>query len=141
MSTEFEPRIVSFLCDWCSHQTAATVDTGRRPIPSTVQAVGVTCTGRVDPLFLIMAYLRGADGVLVAGCQPGQCHYKEGNYHARRRMALLKNIFETLDLDAERLCIKWVSEAEAQPFAEIAAEFEEQIQRQGPNAVRGEIFC
>jgi len=141
MSTEFEPRIVGFLCDWCSHTTAGTVGAARQPIPPSTKVVGVTCTGRVDPLFLIMAYLRGADGVLVAGCWPGQCHYKEGNYHARRRMALLKKIFETLDLDADRLRIEWVSDLEARRFAEIATEFEQQIEQQGPNAVRGEVFC
>ena len=129
MGSEFEPRIVGFLCDWCSRSTAATMSTARRPIPPSIKVVGVTCTGRVDPLLLIMAYLHGADGVLVAGCWPGQCHYKEGNYHARRRMALLKNIFETLDLDADRLRIEWVSDvvcppdSEARYVGEIATEF------------------
>jgi coenzyme F420-reducing hydrogenase delta subunit len=109
--------------------------------------VAVMCSGRVDPLLLITAYLRGADGVLVTGCLPGQCHYKEGNYHARRRMALLRNIFETLDLDADRLHIEWASEAapppdgEARYLADIAADFEQQIEQQGPSAVRGEMFC
>ncbi|MDY7078751.1 MAG: hydrogenase iron-sulfur subunit [Chloroflexota bacterium] len=141
MSTNFEPRIIGFLCDWCSHYTADTISTARRPIPRSIKVVGVTCTGRVDPLLLIMAYLYGADGVLVAGCWPGQCHYKEGNYHARRRMALLKNIFETLNLDAGRLHIGWVSDMEARYLPEIATEFEGQIKEQGLNAVRSEIFC
>jgi F420-non-reducing hydrogenase iron-sulfur subunit len=138
--TEFESRIVSFLCNWCSHDTAETVYTARRPIPPSIKVVGVMCTGRVDPLLLIMAYLHGADGVLVAGCQPGQCHYKEGNYYARRRMALLKAIFETLDLDDDRLRIEWVSDSEARCLADIVAEFEQRVEQQGPNAVRSEIF-
>lgn len=142
MSAEFEPRIVSFLCDWCSRSIAGnTVSATRYPIPSSIRVVRVTCTGRVDPLFLITAYLRGADGVLVAGCWPGQCHYKEGNYHAHRWMALVKNIFETLDLEADRLHIEWVSDSEARRFAKIAAEFDQQIRQQGPNALRSEIFC
>jgi F420-non-reducing hydrogenase iron-sulfur subunit len=147
MSTEFEPRIVGFVCDWCSRSAAAARGVARRPIPDFVKVVNVTCSGRVDPLLLIMAYLHGADGVLVTGCLPGQCHYKEGNYHARRRMALLRNIFETLDLDADRLHIEWASEAapppdgEARYLADIAADFERQIERQGPSAARGEMFC
>ena len=141
MSAKFEPQIVSFLCDWCSRYTADTVGTARQPLSPSIKVVPVPCTGRVDSLFLIIAYLHGADGVLVSGCWPGQCHYKEGNYHARQRMALLKKIFETLDLDADRLHIEWVSKSEAKYFAEIATEFEQQIEKKGPNAVRSEIFC
>jgi F420-non-reducing hydrogenase iron-sulfur subunit len=147
MGTEFEPRIVGFVCDWCSRSTAATGGAARRPIPDSVKVVEVMCSGRVDPLLLIMAYLRGADGVLVTGCLPGQCHYKEGSYHARRRMALLKSIFGTLGLDANRLHIEWASEAapppdgEARYLADITADFEQQIEQQGPSAARGEMFC
>jgi coenzyme F420-reducing hydrogenase delta subunit len=147
MSTEFEPRIVGFVCDWCSRSAMATGGTARRPIPDAIKVVEVMCSGRVDPLLLITAYLRGADGVLVTGCLPGQCHYKEGNYHARRRMALLKSIFGTLGLDADRLHIEWASEAappsdgEARYLADIAADFEQQVEQQGPSAVRGEMFC
>ena len=147
MSTEFEPRIIGFVCDWCSRSAGASSGSARRPIPDSVKVVAVMCSGRVDPLLLITAYLRGADGVLVTGCLPGQCHYKEGNYHARRRMVLLKDIFETLDLDADRLHIEWASEAvpppdgEARYLADIAADFEQQVEQQGPSAVRGEMFC
>jgi F420-non-reducing hydrogenase iron-sulfur subunit len=133
-------RIVGFLCDWCSRVTADTLGMAHYPIPASIKIVGVTCTGRVDPLFLINAFLRGADGVLVMGCQPGQCHFKEGNYFARRRMALLKNIFETLDLDADRLRIKWIPETQARHIAEMAAGFEAQLEGQGPNPLRSELF-
>lgn len=147
MTTDFEPRIVGFVCDWCSRSAGASGGAARRPLPDSVRVVNVMCSGRVDPLLLITAYLRGADGVLVTGCLPGQCHYKDGNYHARRRMALLRNIFETLDLDTGRLHIEWASEAappldgEARYLADIAADFEWRIERQGPSAVRGEMFC
>jgi coenzyme F420-reducing hydrogenase delta subunit len=147
MTIDFKPRIVGFVCDWCSRSMGAGGGVARRTIPNSVKVVAVMCSGRVDPLLLITAYLRGADGVLVTGCLPGQCHYKEGNYHARRRMALLKDIFETLDLDADRLHIEWASEAapppdgEARYLADIAADFERQIEQQGPSAVRGEMFC
>jgi F420-non-reducing hydrogenase iron-sulfur subunit len=147
MSTEFEPRIVGFVCDWCSRGVGASGGAARRPLPDSVKVVVVMCSGRVDPLLLIMAYLRGADGLLVTGCLPGQCHYKEGNYHARRRTALLKDIFKTLDLDADRLHIEWASEATPPPdgaaryLADIATDFERQIEQQGPSAVRGEMFC
>ena len=147
MSAKFEPRIVSFVCDWCSRSAATAGRAGRRPFPDSVRVVEVMCSGRVDPLLLITAYLRGADGVLVTGCLPGQCHFKEGNYHARRWMALLKNIFETLDLGADRLHIEWASEAAPPPdgnaryLADIAAEFEQQVDQQGPSAASGELFC
>lgn len=147
MGTRFEPRIVGFVCDWCSRSAAATGGAARRPFPNSIRVVEVMCSGRVDPLLLITAYLRGADGVLVTGCLPGQCHFKEGNYHARRRMALLKNIFETLDLGADRLHIEWASEAAPPPdgkaryLVDIAAEFEQQIERQGPSTTCGELFC
>lgn len=142
MSVDFEPRIVSFLCNWCSHSTAEGMPgAARRPPPLSIRVIKVTCTGRVDPLFIITVYLRSADGVLVTGCWPGQCHYKEGNYHARRRVALVKNIFETLGLDADRLHIERASDSEGRYFAEIATEFDRRIQQQGPNATRSEVFC
>ena len=147
MDARFEPRIVGFLCDWCSRSAATTEGAARRPFPNSVRVVEVMCSGRVDPLLLITAYLRGADGVLVTGCLPGQCHFKEGNYHARRRMALLKDIFETLDLDADRLHIEWASEAAPPPdgrgryLVDIAAEFEQLIEQQGPSTASGELFC
>jgi coenzyme F420-reducing hydrogenase delta subunit len=147
MTSDFEPRIVGFVCDWCSRGAGASGGVARRPLPDSVKVVAVMCSGRVDPLLLITAYLRGADGVLVTGCLPGQCHYKEGNYHARRRMVLLKDIFETLDLDAGRLHIEWASEAAPPPdgavrhLADIAADFEQHIEQQGPSAIRGEVFC
>jgi coenzyme F420-reducing hydrogenase delta subunit len=140
MSAVFEPRIVGFLCDWCSRNTVNIDGADYQPFPPSIKIIGVTCTGRVDPLFLIRAYLHGADGVFVAGCQPGQCHYKMGNYQARRRMALLRNIFETLNLDADRLHIEWVLEAQARQLTKVATKFEEQIEQKGPNTIQNEIF-
>ena len=140
ITTEFEPHIVGFLCDWCSRVTAESVKMAHLLIPASLKVVGVSCTGRVDPLFLILAYLRGADGVLVMGCQPGQCHFKEGNYLARRRMAVLKNIFNALDLELDRFHIEWVSQGQARNFVDIATRFKAQIEGQGPNALRSEIF-
>jgi F420-non-reducing hydrogenase iron-sulfur subunit len=147
MDARFEPRIVGCVCDWCSRSVVTTERAARRPFPNSVRVVEVMCSGRVDPLLLITAYLRGADGVLVTGCLPGQCHFKEGNYHARRRMALLKDIFETLDLGADRLHIEWASEAAPPPdgsgryLVDIATEFEQRIEQQGPSAASGELFC
>lgn len=138
MSAKSDLRIVGFVCDWCSHREPALVP---EKGASSVRVVKVGCSGRVDPLLLITAYLRGADGVFVAGCWPGQCHYKDGNLHARRRMALLKDIFETLGLEADRLGIDWISDMEARSLAEIATEFEQRVEQQGPSAARDEIFC
>jgi len=140
MSTDFEPQIVGFMCDWCSRITADELEKASHPIPSSTKVVGVPCSGRVDPLLLIRAYLHGADGVWVAGCQPGQCHFKVGNYQARRRMALLKTVFETLDLEASRFHIEWLAEAQARYIAEIAARCEAQIKVQVPNTARSELF-
>ncbi len=129
-------HIIGFLCDWCSRATADTLE----PLPDAIKILSSGCTGRVDPLFLIRAYLHGADGVLVAGCEPGRCHYKDGNYHARRRMALLKQIFTELDLDVERLHIEWVPNTQPRLITEIATRFAAQIEEQGPNDLRSEIF-
>jgi F420-non-reducing hydrogenase iron-sulfur subunit len=98
------------------------------------------CSSRVDPLFVIKAFLGGADGVIIAGCHPGDCHYLKGNYHARRRFALLKKIFEELGLEAERLRLSWVSASEGPRFAEVVTEFTETVKKLGPNVAKKEIL-
>jgi len=98
------------------------------------------CSSRVDPLFLIRGYLEGADGVLVAGCHPGDCHYQEGNYYARRRFAMLKNIFESLGLEKERLRLSWVSASEGQKYAKVTTDFTNVIKDIGENPAKSKIF-
>jgi F420-non-reducing hydrogenase iron-sulfur subunit len=98
------------------------------------------CSSRVDPLFLIKSILRGADGVLVGGCHPGDCHYQKGNYYTRRRFALLRKIFETFGLDTERLRLSWISASEGPRYAAVVTEFTEKMSAKGPNEIAKEVF-
>ncbi len=136
---EFQPKIVGFLCNWCSYAGADLAGSTRLEVPSSFSVIRVMCSGRVDPVLAATALLRGADGVLVAGCHPGDCHYREGNYYARRRFALLRKTAETLGLDSERLALAWVSASEGQKFSEVANTFTEKIKRLGPNPMRKKI--
>ena len=132
MEVTFEPRIVGFLCNWCSYAGADLAGTSRTNYPANIRIVRVPCSGRVDPLFIVKAFQLGADGVLVAGCHPGDCHYNDGNYHARRRIALLKPLLEYLGLDKERLCLEWVSASEGKRFAEVVLNFTQILTKMGP---------
>jgi F420-non-reducing hydrogenase iron-sulfur subunit len=133
---EFEPRIVGFLCNWCSYAGADLAGSGKLQMPPTLTPIKVMCSSRVSSEMIITAFLRGADGVLIAGCHPGDCHYDKGNYYTRRRFAVLKKIFETLGLEAERIRLSWVSASEGQRYAEVVREFSETIKALGPNPVK-----
>jgi F420-non-reducing hydrogenase iron-sulfur subunit len=139
MGEEFTPRIVGFLCNWCSYAGADLAGAAKLEIPSSLSVIRVMCSGRVDPVLAATALLRGADGVLVAGCHPGDCHYRKGNYYARRRFALLKKTIETLGLDSERLMLAWVSASEGQRFKEVTNEFAEQVKKMGPSPMKKNI--
>ena len=102
MAVEFEPRIVGFLCNWCSYAGADMAGTSRITYPTNIRIIRVPCSGRIDPLLIVKSFQMGADGVLVAGCHPGDCHYTEGNYYARRRFALLRPFLEYLGIEKER---------------------------------------
>ena len=136
---EFMPKILAFLCNWCSYAGADLAGATKLDIPSSLSVIKVMCSGRVDPVLVATALLHGADGVLVAGCHPGDCHYREGNYYARRRFALLKKTIETLGLDSERLMLAWVSASEGQRFKEVTNEFTKHIKQMGPNPMRKKI--
>lgn len=135
--TDFEPRIVAFLCNWCSYAGADLAGTSRVQYSPTVHNVRVNCSGRVDPVFVIHALLSGADGVLVAGCHPGDCHYKVGNLYARRRMMILKEVIETVGIPADRVRLEWISASEGGRFGEIVDDFAGQIHKIGPNSLNG----
>ncbi len=138
---DFVPKIVGFLCNWCTYTAADGAGVGRFKMPPTMRIIRVMCSSRVNPLFILNAFLRGADGVFIGGCHPGECHYGTGNYHARRRVAMLNSIFETLGLEmADRLRLSWVSASEARRFAEVVDEFNGQIEEQGPSMIRNEMF-
>ena len=132
MTTDFEPRIIGFLCRWCSYPGADLAGTSRRTYPPSLRIIRVPCSGRVDPLFVLKAFQDGADGVMVLGCHPGDCHYSEGNYHARRRYALMRRLLEYAGVDSERILIEWVSAAEGGRFAEMTTEFTAQVSELGP---------
>lgn len=132
MSDNFEPKIVGFLCNWCGYAGADVAGTSRIPYPPNIRIIRVPCSGRVDPLYVLEAFLKGADGVLVIGCHPGDCHYGDGNYHTRRRYALMHRLLEFVGIEADRLRIDWVSTAEGNRFAQVVSEFTNQVQRLGP---------
>lgn len=128
----FEPRIVGFLCNWCTYAAADTAGVSRMKQPPNVDIIRVMCSGRVDPTFVLKAFREGADGVLVAGCHPGDCHYSEGNYKTLRRMILLKRVLEQMGIEPGRFRLEWVSSAEAPKWAKLANEFTEQVRALGP---------
>ncbi|OQX56680.1 MAG: methyl-viologen-reducing hydrogenase subunit delta [Candidatus Cloacimonas sp. 4484_209] len=135
---KFIPKIVGFLCNWCSYTGADLAGTSKLKIPPSLFVIRVMCSSRVDPVIVATAFLRGADGVLIAGCHPGDCHYEKGNYYARRRFALLKKVMETLGLESERLRLSWISASEGQRFADVVTQFTQEIARMGPNPVKQE---
>lgn len=128
----FEPRIVGFLCNWCSYTGADLAGTARMHYPPNVTSIRVMCSGRVDPAFILDAFRRGADGVLVCGCHPGDCHYIEGNYKCMRRMPLTQLLLQQLGIDRNRMRLEWVSASEGGRFQEVITEFTEQIRALGP---------
>jgi len=134
--TEFEPRIVGFLCNWCSYAGADLAGVSRIQYPPTLRIVRVMCSGRVDPIFIIEAFRSGADGVLVAGCHPGDCHYLAGNYKVQRRVVMLKKLLEQFGLEPERLRLEWVSASEGDRFATVIKDMTEQIRKLGPSPIR-----
>ena len=140
MKEEFSPKIVSFLCKWCTYTGADLAGTSRLQYPTSILPIRVMCSSRVDPLFVIKAFLKGSDGVLIGGCHPGDCHYQDGNYHTRRRFAILKKVFETLGLESERLRLSWISASEGPKFARVCTEFTEKIKSLGENPTKEEIF-
>ncbi len=128
----FEPRIIGFLCNWCSYTGADLAGTSRMKSAPNLRILRVMCSGRVDPAFILRAFQLGADGVLVAGCHPGDCHYKEGNFKAQRRFLLLRRVLKAFGVDERRLRLEWISAAEGEKFARVSTEFTEQVRALGP---------
>ena len=129
---QFEPRIVGFLCKWCSYTGADLAGTSRIQYPPSLAAIRVMCSGRVDPTFVVKALTDGADGVLIAGCHPGDCHYSEGNYKTMRRYPMLLNLLEQFGIERERVRLEWVSASEGEQFAKIVTDFTQQLRSLGP---------
>lgn len=132
MAEEFEPKIVAFLCKWCSSAGSDLAGVSRMEYPPNVVPLTVMCSGSVSPLYILSAFNRGADGVLVSGCHPGDCHYIKGNFYARRRIALVKNLLEFIGLEPERFQMSWVSAAEGKKYTQIIKDFVLQLKPLGP---------
>ncbi len=130
---EFEPKIIAFLCNWCSYAGADLAGTSRIQYPTNVRIIRLMCSGALDPLYVYRSLLEGADGVLIGGCHPGDCHYTNGNYKARRRVAVLKKILQELGLEEDRVWLRWISASEGQRFAETIKEMVGEIKSKGPN--------
>ncbi len=132
MSSNWEPKIVAFLCNWCSYAGADLAGTSRAKYPANVRVIKVPCSGRVDPLFILKSFERGADGVLISGCHPGDCHYTSGNYYARRKFAIFRKLLEFYGIDNRRIQFSWVSAAEGAKWARVVNEVTEAIKELGP---------
>ncbi len=132
MNKEFNPRIVGFFCNWCTYLAADLAGTSRMKYAPNVRVVRTMCSGRVDPQMVLWAFHNGADGVLIGGCHPGDCHYQEGNYKALRRSKLLRKMLPQFGIEPERLRLEWISASEGERLRDVVNEFTEQIRRLGP---------
>lgn len=139
MSEPFEPKIVLFACNWCTYAALDLAGTSRMKYPPNFLVIKVMCSGRVDPQFILEAFRNGADGVLVAGCHPGDCHYIEGNYKALRRITMIRRILDRFGIERERLRLEWISASEAAKFVKVANEMVDQIKALGPLAPRLQV--
>ena len=133
---EFEPRIIAFLCNWCSYMGANLAGTSRTQYPPNIHIIRLMCSGALDVTYVLKALLEGADGVLIGGCHPGDCHYQSGNYKARRRAAILKTILEQVGFDNDRVWLRWISASEGQYFADTVKDMVTALKEIGPNPVR-----
>jgi len=133
---DFEPRIVALLCNWCTYTGADLAGTSRLQYPPNVRIVRLMCTGAVDTIYVLKALIEGADGVLIGGCHPGDCHYQTGNYKARRRVAILKKILSRLGYDDDRVWLRWISASEGKLFADTVTQMVNELKEKGPNPVK-----
>ena len=132
MATAFEPKIVGFLCRWCSYAGADLAGTNRMKYPSNVSAIRVNCSGRIDPTLVLKALSLGADGVLIAGCHPGDCHYTNGNIKTLRRFKLLQKMLDQYGIDRKRVRLEWVSAAEGEKYAQVVRSMTDEVRTLGP---------
>jgi F420-non-reducing hydrogenase iron-sulfur subunit len=136
---EFEPKIVAFLCNWCSYTGADLAGTSRMKYPANVRIIRIMCSGRICPTFVFKAFREGADGVMLCGCHPGDCHYHEGNYKCLRRFKLIQKYIRQMGIEDERLRLAWISASEGKQFAELVAEMTDVIRRHGPSLIKPQL--
>ncbi|MGD9116894.1 MAG: hydrogenase iron-sulfur subunit [Dehalococcoidia bacterium] len=132
---EFEPKIVGFLCNWCSYAGADLAGTSRLKYPPNVRVIRVMCSGRIDERLVLKAFIAGADGVLICGCHPGDCHYQKGNLNARRKMTGLFPFLEAMGIGKDRLRLEWIAASEGPKIAETVKSFTQAIRELGPNPI------
>jgi len=131
--SEYEPKIVGFLCNWCGYAGADLAGTSRLSYPTNIRVIRVMCSGRVEPVFVLNAFENGADGVLVAGCHPGDCHYRSGNQYAEKRVEKTQKLLDLLGIGSDRLRLEWISAAEGEKFASVIKDFTEKLRSMGPS--------
>ena len=129
---QFEPRIVAFFCNWCTYLAADLAGTTRLKYSPNVRVVRVMCSGRIDPQFVLEAFAKGADGVLIGGCHPGDCHYESGNYKTLRRYPILRRLLGEMGIEPERFRLEWISASEAEPLKAVVNDMVERIRALGP---------
>ena len=136
INNDFEPNIIAFFCNWCTYTAADLAGISRKKYAPNVRIIRVMCSGRVDPQFIMNAFSLGADGVLIGGCHPGDCHYQQGNYKAMKRITLLKNMLADFGIEKERLRLEWISASEGDKLAKVINEMVEDIRKLGPTPVK-----
>ena len=140
MSDQYQPRIVGFLCNWCSYAGADLAGTSRLKVPANLRVVRVPCSGRINPLFIFKALEEGADGVMVSGCHPGDCHYISGNRYAKRKLAVLRRLLDWVGIEPERIHFTWLSASEGARYSTEVTEFVDKVRalgRRNPMARQG----
>ena len=141
VTENWKPTIVAFCCNWCSYAGAALAGSSRLSDPANVKIIKVPGSGRVNPMFILRAFEKGADGVIMCGCHPGDCHYSTGNYYARRRMTLLFSMLDYLGIEEGRTRVEWVSAAEGVKISETMNSFAQKIWELGPSVRLGDLRC
>ncbi len=134
--TEFEPLIIAFCCNWCSYAGADLAGTSRFEYPTNVRIIRVMCSGRIDPTFILSAFRWGADGVLITGCHPGDCHYVKGNFMMERRLKFVEDALNHLGIESERLRLKWISAGEGEKFTALIRDTTKRIKELGPSPLK-----
>jgi len=135
----FEPKIIGFCCNWCAYAGADLAGIGRIQYPPNMRMIRVMCSGTIEPVYILEAFQKGADGVFIGGCHPGDCHYQAGNYKTMRKVILARRLLSQLGLSPERLKLEWVSAAEGQRFAQVVTDFIAEVKELGPNPLNQEV--
>jgi len=134
---QFEPRIIAFLCNWCTYTGADLAGTSRLQYPPNVRIIRLMCSGGLDPVYVLKSVVEGADGVLIVGCHPGDCHYQSGNYKARRRFAILQSTLDMMGFEPDRVWLRWISASEGRYFADTVTQMVEFLKEKGPSPLKG----